>query len=56
MLAPDFIREEIDRLRILIDKTAGESETRAFEILTEFIDRSLRETSQGHHGDSTKSN
>jgi hypothetical protein len=38
MLAPDFIQGEIERLRILIDKTAGESETEAFQLLVDYID------------------
>ncbi|MCY2974233.1 MAG: DUF447 family protein [Planctomycetota bacterium] len=43
MLAPDFIQAEIERLRILIDKTAGESETEAFQLLVDCIDERSRD-------------
>jgi len=37
MLAPESIQSEIDRLQILIDKTAGKSETDAFRLLVDWI-------------------
>jgi uncharacterized protein len=43
MLESEFIQAEIERLRILIDKTAGESETEAFQLLVEYIDQRTRD-------------
>ena len=43
MLAPESIQSEIDRLQILIDKTAGTSETDAFQLLVDWIHSHTRE-------------
>jgi len=47
MLAPESIQSEIDRLQILIDKTAGKSETDAFRLLVDWIGSHNRENVQG---------
>lgn len=50
MLAPDFIQTEIERLQILIDKTAGESETEAFQLLVDYIaDRTCDRVDNPNH-------
>jgi hypothetical protein len=37
LLAADTIAADFDRLKILVDKTGGEQERRAFEILSDFV-------------------
>jgi uncharacterized protein len=39
LLTPAEARAERDRLRIVVEKTAGESERAAFDLLSEYIDR-----------------
>jgi len=39
MLEKSFIQSEIERLRVLIDKTAGERESIAFDLLVDHINR-----------------
>ncbi len=41
ILAPDDIRDQIERLQPLIDKTAGPVETEAFQFLRQTIDDRL---------------
>jgi hypothetical protein len=37
MLARDFLLSEVDRLQIIVDKTAGPREFEAMALLTEYI-------------------
>lgn len=37
LLSPDEIAAEFARLKVLVDKTGGEQEQRAFEVLSQFI-------------------
>ncbi|HTN73798.1 MAG TPA: DUF447 domain-containing protein [Pirellulaceae bacterium] len=41
LLPAATIREEFARLQVLVEKTAGESEQRAWRLLTEFIEQKL---------------
>ena len=47
MLTPESIQSEIDRLKVLIDKTAGKSETGAFRLLVDWISNHTREKVDG---------
>jgi hypothetical protein len=41
MLEPTMIRSEIERYRVLVEKTAGNSEREAFAILVEHLEQSM---------------
>lgn len=41
LLPPAQVREEFRRLQVLVDKTAGPAERRAFDFLTEFVREAL---------------
>jgi len=40
-LPPEEVREELTRLAVLVDKTGGEQERRAFELLTSYVTEQL---------------
>ena len=40
-LPPDHIRSEFEKLRVLVDKTGGESEHTAFDLLNDYITAAL---------------
>lgn len=44
LLAADDIRDQMARLKTIVDKTAGDQEFRAFALLQHYIDESLAET------------
>jgi uncharacterized protein len=42
LLKPEFVADEFQRLAVLVEKTAGDQERRAFELLQLFLQESLR--------------
>lgn len=53
LLSPDFLRAEIERLAIPVQKTAGPKEIRAFEFLSTYLRNNLAEQLSSESGDST---
>lgn len=43
LVTAEFLRGEMERLRVIVDKTAGAQERRAFEVLEDYLEDYLRE-------------
>lgn len=52
LLEPQFLRDELARLQVIVNKTAGEDATEAMNIVTEYIQSAIGRDPRGERGGS----